>query len=189
MGYKKYAKDYKPQLVSVNDGRGMKEIYVYKGPYFAAHFPSERGKKRAKRLSLCAAVACCLLFVAAGLIDSEAARKVYIAIPFVVEMAPAAFFLLGAVLQWRAPEQMKREEVDRSWRRVSQMGTLLGILAGVVCLESLGYMLIAGAFSAPSLIFALLNGLTGLSAGYIAIFMRKNCTIVEEKSSKNSENT
>lgn len=178
MGYKKYAKDYKPQIVSIKDGRGVKEIYVYKGPYFSVHFPSEGEEKRVKWLCVLGAAACCLLFMAAGFIDAPAARKIYIAIPYIIEMAPAAFFALGAVLCLRAPEKMKREEADRSWRRTCMMSMLLAILAGIVFLASLLYMFVAGS-TMSGIIFTLLNGLLAAVSGLIAIFLRKRCRIEE----------
>ena len=45
MSYKKYAKDYKARLVSVNDGRGMKEVFVYTGDYFTAGIEDGQRKK------------------------------------------------------------------------------------------------------------------------------------------------
>lgn len=177
MGYKKYAKDYKPKLVSVNDGRGVKEIYVYNGPYFTARFSSDAEKKRAKLLCLLSAVVCCLLFAAAGFVDAMAARQIYIAIPFVVEMAPAAFFAVGAVLAVRAPEKMKREETDRSWRRVRNMSTILAVLAGVVCIESILYMIITKNAAAIEFLFMGLSAAIGAISGLTSYFLHKRCKI------------
>lgn len=188
MGYKKYAKDYKPQIVSVNDGRSVKEIYVYKGPYFAALFPSEREKKKAKLLCALGAAVCCILFLAAGFIDAPAARKLYVAIPYIIEMVPAAFFALGSVLCLRVPEEMKREEADRSWRRVGTMSMLLAAAAGIAFLTSLFYMCFAGNFSSSGIIFTLLNGFIGAISGYTAFYMHKTCRIEEVKAAKNSKN-
>lgn len=188
MGYKKYAKDYKPKLVSVNDGRGVKEIYVYNGPYFTACFASEAEKKRAKLLCILNATLSCLLFVAAGLVDADAARQIYVAIPFVVEMAPTAFFAVGAILAMRAPEKMKREEADRSWRRVKNMSTVLAVVAGVVLLGSIIHMILAKDGAAPTVIFTILTAVDGAIAGLTSHFLHKNCKIEETKVEKNSKN-
>lgn len=188
MGYKKYAKDYKPQIVSANDGRSVKEIYVYKGPYFAVRFPSEGEKKKAKLLSALGAAICCILFLAAGFIDAPAARKLYVAIPYIIEMAPAAFLALGAGLCLRAPEEMKREEADRSWRRVNTMSMLLAAAAGIAFLTSLLYMFFAGNISLSGIIFTLLNGLIAAISGYTAFFMHKKCKIEEVETAKSGKN-
>ena len=186
MGYKKYAKDYKPQIVSVNDGRGVKEIYVYNGPYFTARFASETEKKRAKLLCVLSAAVSCVLFVAAGLVDADAARQIYVAVPDVVQMAPAAFFAVGAVLALRAPEQMKREEADRSWRRVKNMSTVLAVLAGVVFLGSIIYMILAKDTALQTVIFTFLTAADGALSGLTSLFLHTNCKIEEIKAETNS---
>ena len=55
MGYRKYAKDYHPRLVPDKDGRGMKEIYVYKGPRFVVSLrpPLQKEKSRIVAMSFC----------------------------------------------------------------------------------------------------------------------------------------
>ena len=97
MSYKKYAKDYKARLVSVNDGRGMKEVFVYTGDYFTAGIEDGQRKKVLGQF-----VACCvgsiLCFIGAGMINCGGMRAFYVAVPFAVTLLPLGMLAAGV---WR----------------------------------------------------------------------------------------
>lgn len=137
MSYRKYAKDYKSQLVSANDGRGMKEIFVYQGPYFTAQFADEKEKNAFRRQALVSSILCCVAFAAGGFVDAGGMQRLWIALPYVVMMIPVVFLTVGAVLIRKTGEKMKREETDHSWRRVRTMSSFLSVLSGYLSLAVL----------------------------------------------------
>ena len=67
MSYRKYVKDYKPRLVPDKDGRGMKEIYVYKGPRFTVSLRPPLQKEQVRMRLLLYAAAAAAMLVLAGL--------------------------------------------------------------------------------------------------------------------------
>ena len=95
MGYRKYAKDYHPRLVPDKDGRGMKEIYVYKGPRFVVSLRPPLQKEKVKRRLVLYPAAALAALILAGLLENRGMRAFYVAVPYVVALLPAVLTLAG----------------------------------------------------------------------------------------------
>ncbi len=188
MSYKKYVKDYKAKLVSVNDGRGMKEIYVYTGDYFTAGIQDgQRGRVLAVLVGCC--IGCILCFAGAGLIDCDGMRQFYVAMPFAVSLLPLGMMTAGVWRCVREKEPLKREAVDHSWRRVRGMGMFAAIMAGITAAASVVYMLIAKDFSGVQIVFTLVMALfAGFGVG-IWLTVQKKCNIHQLEDAKSVQNS
>ena len=118
MGYRKYAKDYHPRLVPDKDGRGMKEIYVYKGPRFVVSLRPPLQKEKVKRRLVLYPAAALAALILAGLLENRGMRAFYVAVPYVVALLPAVLTLAGGWYAIRISIPLKRAEADRAWRRL-----------------------------------------------------------------------
>lgn len=177
MSYRKYVNDYKPRLVPDKDGRGMKEIYVYKGPRFTVSLRPPLQKEQVRMRLLLYAAAAAAMLVLAGLLENRGMRVFYVAIPYVVALLPAALTLAGAWYAFRFKEPLKRAEADRAWRRLKWTPvfglacTLVSAAGGAV------YMALAG-FKLWELVYILL--LLAVSLCFAGIWALSRCWKVEE---------
>ena len=188
MSYKKYVKDYKAKLVSVNDGRGMKEIFVYTGDYFTAGI--EKGQRRQVLAAIAGCCAGCILcFAAAGMINCDGMRQFYVAVPYAVSLLPLGMMTAGVWRCLREKEPLKREAVDHSWRRVSGMSLFAAIVAAITAVASVVYMLIAKDLTGGQLAFTLLMaGFAGFG-GWTRKTVQKKCNIHQLEEVKSGQNS
>lgn len=188
MSYKKYVKDYKAKLVSVNDGRGMKEIYVYTGDYFTAGIQDgQRGRVLATIVVCC--IGCILCFAGAGLIDCGGMRQFYVAVPFAVSLLPLGMMTAGVWRCVREKEPLKREAVDHGWHRTKGMSMFAAIVAGISAVASVVYMLIAKDFSGGQIVFTLLMALFAGLAFWVWRTVQKKCNIHQLEEVKSGQNS
>ncbi len=186
VGYKKYAKDYKVRLVSANDGREMKEEYVYTGDYFLSGLApeKEKGFKRKCVFLLLGAAVC---FFCAGLIDCDGMRVLYVALPYAVTLLPLGFMLTGAYRVCREKGPFKREAFDHGWKRLRSMSMLMLVLSGITVIGSALFMILNRDISGGEVPFLLLTAGSGVCAGGIYRMICKNCTFKKlEKDEKKS---
>lgn len=147
MSYRKYAKDYHPRLVPDKDGRGMKEIYVYKGPHFAVSLRPPLQKEKVKMRLVLYPAAALLALIAAGLLENRGMRLFYVAVPYVVALLPAVLTLCSGWYAFRFKEPLKRSEADRAWGRLKwtpvfgMACTLVSAVGGIVMLALFGFRL------------------------------------------------
>lgn len=147
MGYRKYAKDYHPRLVPDKDGRGMKEIYVYKGPRFVVSLRPPLQKEKVKRRLLLYPAAALAALILAGLLENRGMRAFYVAVPYVVALLPAVLTLAGGWYAFRFKEPLKRAEADRAWRRLKwapvfgMACTFITAVGGLVLMALAGFRL------------------------------------------------
>ena len=188
MSYKKYAKDYKARLVSVNDGRGMKEVFVYTGDYFTAGIEDGQRKKVLGQF-----VACCvgsiLCFIGAGMISCGGMRAFYVAVPFAVTLLPLGMLAAGVWRCVREKEPLKREAIDHSWRRTSVMSMFAAIMGGATAVLSVLYMLLTGDVGSGQPVFTLLMALVGGLTGWIRFIIRKKCDIHQLEDAESGQNS
>ena len=147
MSYRKYAKDYHPRLVPDKDGRGMKEIYVYKGPRFVVNLRPPLQKEPVKRRLLLYAAAAAVALVIGGLLENRGMRVFFVAIPYVVSLLPAALTLCSSWYAFRFKEPLKRSEADHAWHRLKwasvfgMICTLVSAVGGIVNFFFVGFAL------------------------------------------------
>ena len=177
MGYRKYAKDYHPRLVPDKDGRGMKEIYVYKGPRFVVSLRPPLQKEKVKMRLLTYAGAIALFMLVGGLLENRGMRVFYIAIPYVVGFLPAALTAVSCWYAARFKEPLKRAEADRAWKRLKWTPVFGMVCTAVAAVGGIVHFFLRGV----RLWEAVFVGLMALSTlCYLGIWALSRCWKIEE---------
>jgi amino acid transporter len=117
---KKYLKDYGVQTVKTR--KGTKEEAFYKGDYYSTDMPDEELKKYKTAFIMTSALNV-VLFVVMGLLNNDASRQLYVALPYVALLLPAAFMLTGAVYFYRSGVRLTRYDYDKSFVRIKAHAT------------------------------------------------------------------
>lgn len=174
IGFRKYASDYKSRLVSADDGRRMKEEFVYTGDYFHHGLSSER-EKPVKRQTLILSLLAVIGYAAAGLIDPDAMRSFFTALPYAVMLLPIGFMAAGEYRVLREKAPYKREAFDHSWKRLRATSLAAAILAAVSLVSAVIFMAVTGAHGRDDLLFLLLMAASGGCSLEIWRVIRKEC--------------
>lgn len=117
---KKYLKDYGVRTVETR--RGTKEEAVYNGDYYSPDMPGGELIKYKTAFIMTSALNI-ILFVVMGLLNNDASRQFYVALPYVALLLPAAFALTGAVFFYRSGERLTRYDYDKSFARIKAHAT------------------------------------------------------------------
>jgi len=138
---KYYAEQYEatPRLFG-KKGRWVKYDYEYKGDYFRYDISDEKLLK-VRAIYAAATFACAALFVAAGLLNTQGTRRLWVALPYVFMFLPIAFMAYDSVKQFSAPRDMTEKDRDSIVSEFSKATLALTILSGVALIGTSVFLL------------------------------------------------
>lgn len=101
----KYKSDY--QTISRMDARGrIVQDYYYTGDYYRLPL-DENGRKRTRIANFVFGIGMFLMLLAAGFINQDSSRTIWILMPYFCLFLPCAYMLIGAGSYWGAPVRME----------------------------------------------------------------------------------
>ena len=130
---KRYADDYE-NVVTTDENGNEKKLPVYRGKYYRVAL-DEAGLARFKRNNLAALAAILALHIAAGFVGNPGMYRLYVALPYVIALAPLYNAVTGALRLPREARKYRRDEVGLSFER---MKTAVFILTGLLAAGLLG---------------------------------------------------
>jgi hypothetical protein len=105
-------------------------LYSYTGRYYTLSMDQKR-KQQTGRVNLGVSAAFFALEVAAGLINPDSSRTVWIVLPYFFLFLPMGFLASGALAYLRAPLRMERVAYEHSLVRLRRSCIAVMVLAGV----------------------------------------------------------
>ncbi len=126
---RKYVGDYR--LENVPDRRGkLRTVPVYRGPLF--RFKADKKTlDRAKKRSLLLTAAASAALLVTLLLRADILSRVYVVMPLVLAILPAALLWAGLYRLFTAGEAVQRDKSDRIHNRFAGWSVVLMALAGL----------------------------------------------------------
>ncbi|PXV96109.1 hypothetical protein C8E03_101742 [Lachnotalea glycerini] len=122
---KKYYKDYTADLKVTDDGKIVRKV-KYVGDYYEYRL-DEKEYRKMRGILFGTVILDLILFVLAGLLNSDGSFQFYILLPYMFSLLPMIFLLWGYISIPKKKKIMEYSIYDKSFLRVKF--SLVGILA------------------------------------------------------------
>ena len=173
---KRYADDYE-NVVTTDENGNEKKVPVYRGKYYQVALDVE-SLARFKRNNLAVLAVILVLHIAAGFVGNPGMYRLYVALPYVVALAPLYNAFTGVLRVPREARKYRRDEVGLSFERIK---TAVFFLTGVLAAGLLGeivFLLTSTTEAGRGLEYIYLS-LEALAAGttFLAIQLQKSARV------------
>lgn len=176
MVLKRYADDYET-VITTDEKGNEKKVAVYRGKFYQTSLDGE-GLARFKKINLLVLAAILVLHIAAGFVGNPGMYRLYVALPYVVALAPLYNAATGVLRVPREARKYRRDEVELSFERIK---TAIFVLTGVLAAGLLGEIVFLLFFTteAGRVLEYIYLALEVLAAGatFFAIQLQKNARV------------
>lgn len=176
MVMKRYADDYE-NIITTDENGNEKKVPVYRGKYYQVSLDTE-GLARYKKNILLVLAAILVFHIAAGFVGNPGMYRLYVALPYVIALAPLYNAATGVLRVPREVRKYRRDEVGLSFERIK---TAVFFLTGVLAAGLLGeiiFLLTSTTEAGRGLEYIYLS-LESLAVGatFFAIQLQKNARV------------
>lgn len=126
----KYSDYYKKRSVLIDNGRTVKDEYIYTGDYFRFK-NDEKQVTRSKAQILAIALFSLILYISGGFIDTGGSHVFYVLLPFVFAFLPLAFMLIAAFQFSLKHGDFTVFDYERIWLRLKRTSIAVTCLTGM----------------------------------------------------------
>lgn len=114
----KYRSEYQA-TARLTPGGKIVQDYYYTGDYYCLPL-DEAGKKKTRIMNFLFGLGMLTLVLAAGLINADSSRTIWIVIPYIFLFLPCAYMLIGAGAYWGTPLRMEHAAYNNSIIRMQR---------------------------------------------------------------------
>lgn len=164
---RKYRNHY--EIRNEETAKGLKKTVIYVGDHYRFSAGDKQRKVLAGKTFIAGSVNIAL-FAAAGMMNGEFSRNIFILLPYVIQFLPAVMLVIAAISLFKIKGDLTVPQFKTVFVRIKTMSVLNVFLEGVIVAEAIIVALISRSFPGThDILFTVFTA--AMSGGYIGIII------------------